>query len=54
MVSIDDPDNDINVDALFHQNGQFVAPPDTLLEKQEKTEAGGSKRRRFTKPHFKV
>ena len=38
MVSIDDPDNDINVDALFHQNGQFVAPPDTLLEKQEKTE----------------
>ena len=37
MVSIDDPDNDINVDALFHQNGQFVSPPDTLLEKQEKT-----------------
>ena len=37
MVSIDDPDNDINVDALFHQNGQFVVPPDTMLEKQEKT-----------------
>ncbi len=37
MVSIDDPDNEINVDALFHQNGQFVLPPDTLLEKQEKT-----------------
>jgi len=37
MVSIDDPDNDINVDALFHQNGQFVASPDTLIEKAEKT-----------------
>ena len=37
MVSIDDPDNEINVDALFHQNGQFVAPPDTMIEKAEKT-----------------
>ena len=37
MVSIDDPDNDLNVDALFHQNGQFVSPPDTLIEQQEKT-----------------
>lgn len=37
MVSIDDPDNDINVDALFHANGQYVVPPDTMIEKQEKT-----------------
>ena len=36
MVSIDDPDNDINVDALFHQNGQYVAPPSTRLEQEEK------------------
>jgi len=36
MVSIDDPDNEINVDALFHQNGQFVAPPSTRLEQQER------------------
>ena len=38
MVSIDDPNNEINVDALFHQNGQFVAPPSTRLEAEEKTE----------------
>ena len=36
MVSIDDPDNNLNVDALFHQNGQFEASPDSLIEKQEK------------------
>ena len=36
MVSIDDPDNDINIDALFHQNGQYVAPPSTRLEQEEK------------------
>ena len=36
MVSIDDPDNEINVDALFHQNGQFVDPPSTRLEQEEK------------------
>ena len=35
MVSIDDPDNEINVDALFHQNGQFVTPPDSEMEKKE-------------------
>lgn len=38
MVSIDDPNNEINVDALFHQNGQYVEPPSTRLEKEEKTE----------------
>ena len=38
MVSIDDPNNDINVDALFHQNGQYVAPPSTRLENEEKIE----------------
>ena len=38
MVSIDDPDNEINVDALFHANGQFVVPPDSKMEQQEKTE----------------
>jgi len=36
MVSIDDPDNEINVDALFHRNGQYVAPPSTRLEQEEK------------------
>ena len=36
MVSIDDPNNEINVDALFHQNGQFVDPPSTRLEQEEK------------------
>ena len=36
LVSIDDPDNEINVDALFHRNGQFVAPPSTRLEQEEK------------------
>lgn len=36
MVSIDDPANEINVDAIFHRNGQYVEPPDSLMEKQEK------------------
>ena len=36
MVSIDDPDNDINIDALFHRNGQYVAPPSMRLEREEK------------------
>lgn len=35
MVSIDDPDNDINVDALFHQNGQYSLPPSSAMEKEE-------------------
>ena len=38
MVSIDDPDNDINVDALFHQNGQYSSPPSSQMEQQEKVE----------------
>ena len=38
MVSIDDPDNDINIDALFHQNGQFSSPPSSALEKEETIE----------------
>lgn len=38
MVSIDDPDNEINVDALFHRNGQYVKPPSSLIEQREKTE----------------
>jgi len=38
MVSIDDPDNDINIDALFHQNGQFESPPSSKMEQEEKTE----------------
>ena len=38
MVSIDDPDNEINVDALFHKNGQYVQPPSSLIEQREKTE----------------
>lgn len=37
-VSIDDPTNDINVDALFHANGQYVAPPSTRLEQEERVE----------------
>ena len=37
-VSIDDPDNEINVDALFHRNGQYVAAPSSSIEKAEKTE----------------
>jgi len=37
-VSIDDPDNEINVDALFHKNGQYVQAPSSQMEKQEKTE----------------
>jgi len=37
-VSIDDPDNEINVDALFHRNGQYVAAPSSMMEKAEKTE----------------
>jgi len=37
-VSIDDPDNEINVDALFHRNGQYVQAPSSQMEKQEKTE----------------
>ena len=36
MVSIDDPDNDINVDALFHQNGQYSSPPSSRMEEEEK------------------
>lgn len=36
MVSIDDPDNEINVDALFHRNGQYVQPPSSAMEKIEK------------------
>ncbi len=38
MVSIDDPANEINIDSLFHRNGQFVAPPDSAIEKREKNE----------------
>ena len=38
MVSIDDPDNEINVDALFHRNGQYVAPPSSKIEQEEKVE----------------
>mgnify|MGYP003137310862 FL=1 len=38
MVSIDDPDNDINIDALFHRNGQYVQPPSSAMEQAEKTE----------------
>ena len=38
MVSIDDPDNDINMDALFHQNGQYSSPPSSQMEEQEKVE----------------
>ena len=38
MVSIDDPDNDINVDALFHQNGQYSSPPSSRIEEEEKVE----------------
>jgi DNA-directed RNA polymerase specialized sigma24 family protein len=37
-VSIDDPANEINVDAIFHQNGQFVAPPSSQMEKEERIE----------------
>lgn len=37
-ISIDDPDNEINVDALFHRNGQYVAAPSSSIEKAEKTE----------------
>ena len=37
-VSIDDPDNEINIDALFHRNGQYVAAPSSMMEKAEKTE----------------
>lgn len=36
-VSIDDPDNEINVDALFHRNGQYVEAPSSKMEKLEKT-----------------
>jgi len=36
MVSIDDPNNEINMDALFHQNGQYVTAPDSEIEKREK------------------
>ena len=35
MVSIDDPDNEINMDALFHQNGQYSMPPSSDMEKEE-------------------
>lgn len=35
MVSIDDPDNEINIDALFHHNGQYSSPPTTAIEKEE-------------------
>lgn len=38
MVSIDDPANEINMDALFHRNGQYVTPPDSAIEKREKNE----------------
>ena len=37
-VSIDDPRNEVNVDALFHKNGQFVEAPSSNIEKAEKTE----------------
>ena len=38
LVSIDDPNNEINMDALFHRNGQYVSPPSSGMEKAEKTE----------------
>jgi len=38
MVSIDDPDNEINIDAPFHRNGQYVQPPSSKMEQEEKTE----------------
>ena len=38
LVSIDDPDNDINIDALFHRNGQYVQPPSSKMGQEEKTE----------------
>ena len=35
MVSIDDPVNEINVDAILHANGQFVPSPASEMEKAE-------------------
>ena len=37
-ISIDDPSNEVNVDALFHRNGQYVEAPSSKMEKAEKTE----------------
>ena len=38
MVSIDDPINNINIDGLMHDNGQYVKPPDCNLARLEKIE----------------
>lgn len=36
MISIDDPQNEINVDGILHANGHSVQMPDSKMEQEEK------------------